>query len=385
MKIVCAASVLHAAQAFGDFGEVQILPDRDIQREDLLDATALIIRSKTRVTRALLENTSVGFVATATAGADHMDTDWMSRAGIVWTAASGCNANAVAEYTATALALLAAHADSPLPGKTLGIVGLGHVGSLVQQKAAALGLRVLCNDPPKALKDSNASLLSLDELLPQADILTFHVPLTTEGPFATRHLIGCRLLGRLKPGAWLINTSRGAVAETDALQLALAHRHLSACILDVWEGEPGNLSETLDRALLIRTPHIAGYTLEGLLNGTLHCRRELCHYLEIQPAPPVALPDWPAPPVLHLAAEGLSDTEVLSAVLSKACPLPSDSAAWRACARTAVTDDDLRQRFDAFRKAYTVRREFAAHRLQLSGAPAATIDLLAALNFQIHA
>ena len=389
MKIVCAASVLQARQAFAALGDVEILPDRAIRREDLMDAGALVVRSKTRVDRELLEGTSVGFVATATAGTDHLDTAWLDRAGIAWTASPGCNANSVAEYAVTAMALLAAHAASPLPGKTLGVVGCGQVGSRVAAKAELLGLHVLRNDPPRAARREAGDATRyepLADILPQADILSFHVPLTDAPPFATRHLADCRLLGRLKPGAWLLNTSRGAVADTDALQLALANHCLSGCVLDVWEGEPAGMPDALDRAVLLLTPHIAGYSLEGLLNGTLHCRRELAHYLE-------ADPDWtpdvsqlpPPPPPVRMDGRGRSPSDLLAAVLSAACPLPADSAAWRAQARTADGSADLRARFDAFRKGYTARREFAAHRLQLQGFPDELVDILGGLGFQVHA
>lgn len=390
MKIVCAASVLHARAAFAPFGEVAILPDRAIRREDLLDTTALVVRSKTRVNAALLEGTSVTFVATATAGTDHLDTAWLDRAGIAWTGAPGCNANSVAEYAITAMSLLAAHAASPLPGKTLGVVGCGNVGSRVAAKAELAGLRVLRNDPPRALRrppGDDTQYLPLDAILPQADILTFHVPLTDAPPHPTRHLANCRLLGRLKPGAWLLNTSRGAVADTDALQVALASHCLSGCVLDVWENEPADIPDALDRAALFLTPHIAGYSYEGLLNGTLQCRRELARYLELDlpdwTPPPDALP--PPPPPITLSGKGKSPTEILAAVLSSACPIPADSAAWRAQARTAPDEAALRSRFDTFRRTYTARREFTAHRLLLSDCPPDLLDLLAALGFQIRA
>ena len=148
MNIVCAASVLHGPDAFSALGQVVRLPDRDIRREHLTNARVLIVRSKTRVNRKLLEGTPVEFVATATAGADHFDIPWLNEAGIVWTASPGCNANAVAEYALTAMALLARKRAAPLPGKTLGIVGVGQVGSRVAQKAPLLGLKPLRNDPP---------------------------------------------------------------------------------------------------------------------------------------------------------------------------------------------------------------------------------------------
>lgn len=319
MKIVCASSVLHAREAFSGLGGVQLLPDRDIRREHLHDADALIVRSKTAVGPDLLEGTPVGFVATATAGADHFDVPWLNHAGIAWSAAPGCNANAVAEYVATALVLLARKRAALLPGKTIGIVGVGQIGSRVAQKAGFLGLRVLRNDPPLALRTGSADYQPLEAVLPETDILTLHVPLVADGPFPTRHLADCRLFEKLKPGAWFVNSSRGAVTDSDSLQYALDHHLLSACALDVWEKEP-ELPHSLKRAADFLTPHVAGYSLEGLLNGTLHCYRELCHFLEVEPT---WVPDprlLPPAPFIEIDAAHRSDDDVLAELLAAACP-----------------------------------------------------------------
>ena len=383
MKIVCASSVLHAREAFSGLGEVQLLPDRDIRREHLLGADALIVRSKTLVGPELLEGTSVGFVATATAGADHFDIPWLDHAGVAWTASPGCNANSVAEYVATAFVLLARKRAALLPGKTLGIVGVGQVGSRVADKAALLGLRVLRNDPPLALQTGSPDFLPLDAVLAEADILTLHTPLKPSGPFPTRHLADCRLFGKLKPGAWFLNTSRGEVTDSDSLQCALGHHSLSACALDVWEKEP-ELPEPLKRGVDFLTPHVAGYSREGLLNGTLQCYRELCHFLEIEP---IWVPDGrrlpPSPPI-EIDAGRRPDEDVLADLLAAACPIPEDTRAWRA---EMTTDDpaELRRRFDRFRKNYQSRREFSARRVHLSHASATLLETVAALGFQVCA
>ena len=383
MKIVCASSVLHARDAFSGLGEVLLLPDRDIRREHLLDADALVVRSKTRVGPDLLEGTPVGFVATATAGADHFDIPWLTHAGIAWSASPGCNANAVAEYVATALPLLARKRAALLAGRTLGIVGLGQVGSRVAAKAALLGLRVLRNDPPLALKTGDRDLLPLETLLPAADILTLHVPLESAGPFPTRHLADCRLFDKLKPGAWFLNTSRGAVTDSDSLLCALAHHLLSACALDVWEKEP-ELPEPLKHAVDFLTPHIAGYSLEGLLNGTLHCHRELCHFLEVEPSWTPDPRQLPPPPSLALDAAHRPDEEVLADLLAAACPIPDDTRAWRA-EMTTADPAELRRRFDRYRKNSTHRREFAAIRVHLAHASPALLETVAAFGFQVCA
>jgi erythronate-4-phosphate dehydrogenase len=383
MKIVCASSVLHAREAFSGLGAVQVLPDREISREQLRDVDALIVRSKTQVNRALLEGTAVGFVATATAGADHFDVPYLNQAGIAWSASPGCNANAVAEFIATALVLLARKRAALLPGKTLGVVGVGQVGGRVADKAALLGLRVLRNDPPLALKTGTRDFLPLETLLPAVDIVTLHVPLEASGPFPTRHLADCRLFGQLKPGAWFLNAARGAVTDSDSLQCALDHQLLSACVLDVWEKEP-ELPDALKRAVDFLTPHIAGYSLEGLLNGTRHCHRELCHYLEVEPTWTPDPRQLPPAPFIQIEAARRADEDVLADLLAAACPLPEDDRAWRA-EMTTADPVELRRRFDRFRKNYGDRREFASIRVQLSHASAALVETVAAFGFQVSA
>lgn len=383
MKIVCAASVLQAREAFAPLGQVELVPDRDIRRDHLLGADALIVRSKTRVDRALLEGTPVAFVATATAGADHFDIPWLNDAGIAWSASPGCNANAVAEYVATTLVLLARKRAALLSGQTLGIVGVGQVGSRVAQKAILLGLRVLRNDPPLALQTGSRDFRSLGDVLAETDILTLHAPLVADGPFPTRHLADCRFFGQLKPGAWFINTSRGEIVDPDSLQCALDHQLLSACALDVWENEP-DLPDSIRNAVDILTPHVAGYSLEGLLNGTRHCHRELCHFLEVEPswAPdPRRLPETP---FIQIEAAHRSDEDVLAGLLAAACPIPDDTRAWRA-EMTTGDPAELRRRFDRFRQNHSSRREFSGICVHLSHAVPSLLETVAAFGFQVCA
>jgi len=383
MKIVCTASLLQAHEAFSSLGDVDILPDREIRREHLLHANALIVRSKTHVNRELLEGTPVEFVATATAGADHFDIPYLNAAEIVWSASPGCNANAVAEYVITAVTQLAKRHTALLAGRTLGIVGVGQVGSRVAQKASLMGLKVLRNDPPLALRTSDPDLLSLEAVLAEADMLTLHTPLESDGPFPTRHLANCRLFDQLKPGAWFLNTSRGSVTDSESLQCALDHHQLSACTLDVWEHEP-QLPSSLQVAVDFLTPHIAGYSLEGLLNGTQQCYREFCHFLEREPTwspDPRLLPDSP---FLSIEAAHRTDEDVLSELFAQACPLPDDDREWRA-EMTTTDPVELRHRFDRFRKRHLTRREFASIRIHLSHATPALTERIAAFGFQVYA
>lgn len=382
MKITCAASVLYAQEAFSTLGEVQILPDRDIRRDFLLDSAALIVRSKTLVTPDLLRHTPVQFVATATAGVDHMNLNYLHRMGIAMANASGCNANAVAEYVIAAILHLAQKYATPVAGKTLGVVGVGQVGSRVVEKAKALGMRVLKNDPFLALEsDSPDEWISLDDMLPEVDVLTLHVPFTTEGRFPTHHLAAHPLFSRLKPGTWFINASRGETTDTEALHCALAHDKIQACVLDVWENEP-HLPDGLLPLLDIATPHLAGYSFEGRANGTEMCYRELCHFLEKSPSwvPPPLEP--PAP--LELDAALFSDEEALAQVVCAALPIEKIDRQWRIEADTPDFED-LKRRFDRFRKHHSAQREFKAHGVQLRNASDALLEKLAALGFQVSA
>jgi len=382
MKIVCAASVVQAHEAFSGLGDVTVLADREIRREHLLDTEALIVRSKTRIRRELLEGTPVEFVATATAGADHFDIPFLNKAGIAWSASPGCNANAVAEYVLTAIALLARQQAALLSDRTLGIIGVGQVGSRVADKAGRLGLRVLRNDPPMALKSPAPELLPLEAVLAKADLLTLHIPLEAGGAFPTRHLADCRLFEQLKPGAWFLNTSRGAVTDSDSLQCALDHHLISACALDVWEHEP-QLPDSLRAAVNYLTPHIAGYSLEGLLNGTQHCYRELCHFLETEP---VWSPDprqLPEAPFFTVEAAHRTRQDVLTELFTLACPILDDDREWRA-EMTTTDPVELQQRFDRFRKRHLTRREFASVRVQLSNASPELIETVAGFGFQVY-
>lgn len=378
MEIVCAASVLQGAEAFSGLGEVRVVPDREIDAASLGCAEALIIRSKTRVTPELLAGTAVRFVATATAGTDHLDVAGLEAAGVTVASAAGCNANAVAEYAVTALAVMAARTGMSLEGRTLGVVGCGHVGSRVARKAKSLGMGLVLNDPPLAELfgggDLPAPLVEVDEVLDRADFLSLHVPLVDGGPHPTRHWLDAGRLARWRGGV-LLNASRGAVADSDALVAAIESGHVRAAGLDVWEGEPV-WHPLLDRVDIL-TPHIAGYSLEGLLQGTLDTYRALCKFLGREPAwQPTLLPSEPV--TCDLA--GLAPDDALAAALSALCPVIVDTTRWRKAASEAT---DLRAAFDAFRRVSTHRREFAARELRLENASAGLAPRFAALGIRL--
>lgn len=351
MQIVCAESVLEGPAWLSPLGKVTVLPDSEIGADAVSDADALIIRSKTRVTRDLVQGSRLRFVATATAGIDHIDIQALEEAGITWYAAHGSNAASVGEYILFALLCAARKHQLSLKGKTLGIIGCGHCGSAVMRLADALGMNLLLNDPPRKDRGDVMPFVDLERLLAEADFVTLHVPLTEGGVYPTRQLAGHAFFEAMKPGAVFINASRGEVAVEQALADALSRDHLAGAVLDVFEGEP-NINASLVSKLLLATPHIAGYSWDGRLRGTAMAAAALADWLGTPP-PAVQVHSEPIQTAtLHDAA---ADGQVFEAV-SKACGLLDDDAALRQAAENGLASDG----FLGIRKHYRKRREFPA-------------------------
>ena len=264
--------------------EVVALSGASISAADVRDADALIVRTRTRCDEALLKGSKVQFVATATIGFDHIDAPYLERAGIQWTSCPGCNASSVAQYVESALLLLAQEKGLSLQQSTIGIVGCGHVGAKVRKVAERLGMRVLVCDPPLGHSD----FVSMEEIAQQADVITFHVPLTREGQYATWHLADEHFFRQLPPIPYIINTSRGGVVDNIALLSALQEGRVRDAVLDVWEGEPLLNLDLLQR-VFIGTPHIAGYSADGKANADNMVIEALCHHFRL-PVPEKVLP-----------------------------------------------------------------------------------------------
>ena len=267
MKILVDENMPYARELFSRLGEVKAVAGRPVPVEALNDADALMVRSVTKVNEALLSGKAIKFVGTATAGTDHVDQAWLQRAGIGFSAAPGCNAIAVVEYVFSALLMLAERDGFALRDRTVGIVGVGNVGGRLHKRLEALGIKTLLCDPPRADRGDEGDFRPLDELVQEADILTFHTPLYKEGQYKTLHLADEALIRRLKPGTILINACRGAVVDNAALLKRLQENQPLSVVLDVWEPEPDLNIELLKR-VDIGTPHIAGSTLEGKARGT---------------------------------------------------------------------------------------------------------------------
>lgn len=271
--------------------EVVYLPGQDFTPEAVRDADALIIRTRTRCDRTLLQGSRVRFIGTATIGFDHIDTVYCREAGITWCNCPGCNAGAVEQYVRSALLLLQEEQGVDLSQSCLGIVGVGHVGSHVLSLAARLGMRVLLNDPPRASRGERG-FVDLDTIVRECDIITFHTPLVRKEPYSTYHLADGAFFHSLRKKPYIINTSRGEVIDTQAILDALNGGLISAAILDVWENEP-NINLELLRKVFIGTPHIAGYSADGKANATRMVLEAYCRFFHIEPRFSITLPPRP--------------------------------------------------------------------------------------------
>lgn len=301
MKVIVDNKIPFIKEAIEKIADSVIYaPGKDFTPELVRDADALIIRTRTRCDRKLLEGSKVRFIATATIGFDHIDTAYCREAGITWTNAPGCNSASVAQYVQSALLLLQQLKGMQLSALTLGVVGVGNVGSKIVEVGRELGMHVLQNDPPRQDKEGKADFCSLQTLAAACDILTFHVPLNKEGPYKTFHLADGAFFRSLKCRPVIINTSRGEVVETNALLNALENGLVSDAIIDVWENEPDINPVLLDKAFL-GTPHIAGYSADGKANATRMSLDALCRFFHIQADYCIA-PPQPENPVINASS-----------------------------------------------------------------------------------
>jgi erythronate-4-phosphate dehydrogenase len=377
MKIIVDENIPYGKEAFSTLGEVITRPGRAISPEDVRDAELLLVRSITKVNAALLEGSSVRFVATATIGEDHIDKTWLAANGIGFSSAPGCNANSVGEYIVAALLHLTGKHGLRLPGMSLGVVGVGNVGSNVARKAAALGMTVVLNDPPLAEFTGDAKYRPLDELL-ACDFITTHVPLIKEGAHRTVHLIDEAILSRMKPGSFLLNTARGPVVGNGALLEALQRGHLRGALLDVWEGEPEVRLDVLE-AVDIATPHIAGYSFDGKVNGTRQIYEAACRHLGVPAAWSVdALLPEPEFPVVSLTG----DADELKRAVDTVYPLLEDDARMRAIKGQPA--EGRAAYFDMLRKTYPRRREFQNTVVKLVEAGDGLVSRLRGIGFRVQ-
>lgn len=373
LKIVVDDKIPFLRGALEQNAKVLYLPGKQIQPEHVKNADALIVRTRTQCNEALLKNSSVKLITSATIGYDHIDTQWCEQNNILWANAPGCNANSVVQYVASALACLSQTHAVTLENKTLGIIGAGNIGSRLAGLAKTIGINTLLNDPPRAEKEGAAGFVSLDTLLQQADIITLHIPLERTMQNDTFHLVNDEFLGKIKTGAWLINSSRGETADTQALLSHLKSRHLAGVILDVWENEP-RINRELMELSTISTPHIAGYSADGKANGTAICVRNISKFFNL------GMDNWYP---LQIPLPETSLIEFPSTMENK-----EDIFRYLALASYPIESDSQRLRlhpadFEKQRETYPVRREPHAWKVKTISCSESERSFIRELGYQI--
>jgi erythronate-4-phosphate dehydrogenase len=272
MKLMIDDAVWGFKEIFSDFGEIITLPGREIDRQSLMDCEILIVRSRTKVNKELLEGTKVQFVGSTVAGLDHIDETYLQENNITFASAQGCNANAVVEYVISALANLANDYSFDLSSKTLGIIGVGNVGSRLDFKAKKLGITTLLNDPPRQEIEGNEGFFDLNTAL-SADIVTFHAPLIFSGLYPTHNLLGSHNFDLITENTILINTARGGIIDENLWEKTKT----KANVIDCWVDEP-NINSKLQSSAYWATPHIAGHSIDAKFMGSYMIYKDLCSF-----------------------------------------------------------------------------------------------------------
>jgi len=339
-KLIIDSNVWGGAEAFAHLGDVDIRSHEHITREAVQHIDALITRSSTRANVSLLAGSSVRFIGTATVGDDHVDKDYLKQQGITFVSAAGSSTQSVVEYMLAVFFTLENIGKLSFSKDKVGIVGVGRIGSTLNQACNKLGFKALLNDPPKGLNTN------LDEVLETADILTLHTPLTHDGKHATHHLIGEKELSKFK-GKGIINAGRGACVDNQALLDWLNQDVEHFAVLDCWEDEPNIHLDLLNHAqVLIATPHIAGHSLDGKSANTYYVYKDLCDFLQ-------ASSTWDMQAALPDVAVGTLSSNMSKSELALAMyPIENDNQAMKQAGKT----DNFKAWFSSYRKNYPVRR-----------------------------
>ncbi len=372
MKIIIDDKIPYIKGAFESVAEVVYLPGSKTTPEVAKDADAIVTRTRTICNEQLLADSSVKFIGTATIGFDHIDTDYCASAGIEWTNAPGCNSKSVEQYIASTIMVLAERKNLQLADLTIGVVGVGNVGSKVARICELFGMRVLLNDPPRERAEGSEAFVSLQQIKEQSDIITLHVPLESKGEDATFHLANDAFFAELKKTPFVINSCRGEVVETPAVKRAIQRKQISGFVCDCWENEPD-----IDLELLaiteIATPHIAGYSKDGKATGTLMSVQAINRFFQL------GLDDWrpmgveaPANPIIEIDGAGLSQQAILSKAILATYDIRNDDSTFR---------NDVAS-FEQQRGDYPTRREFPAFTIDAKNVDDAVVDILRQIGFQ---
>jgi erythronate-4-phosphate dehydrogenase len=372
VKIIIDNKIPYIEGVFEPFAEVVYLPGNLTTADVVKDADALVTRTRTRCNRDTLAGSRVKFIATATIGFDHIDTEYCRAAGIEWVNAPGCNAESVNQYISSALFSHSRRSGLSLKDRTIGIVGVGQVGSRIAKTCRILGMNVLLNDPPRERLEGASQFVSLETIRQQSDIISFHVPLNRGGVDNTLHMVDRAFLQGLGRNPVLINTCRGEVFDTKAVLSATRAEEVSGLIIDCWENEPAldlNLLELADYG----TPHIAGYSKDGKSNGTKTSVRAISRFFEL------GIDDWepfgveqPANPVIRLNGNDRNEHALLADAILSTYQIENDDRALR----------DHPHLFEQLRGDYPVRREFGSYSIRASNIEVGVLQKFRKLGFR---
>ena len=373
MKLIIDNKIPYIQGVFENVAEVIYLPGAKTTSEVVRDADAIITRTRTICNEDLLKGSSVKFIATATIGHDHIDTDYCRRAGIRWTNAPGCNSKSVEQYVASTLMVLAEKVLVNLKQSTIGIVGVGNVGSKVARIAELLGMKVLLNDPPRARAEGPEKFVNLQTILEEADIISLHVPLNMKGEDATFHMADEIFFSSLKKKPVLINSCRGEVVKTEVVKRAVQEHKIKAFVCDCWENEP-DIDLELLAMTTIATPHIAGYSKDGKAKGTQMSVQAVSRFFNLN------LDDWkpdgiehPAEPLIIIDGKDLTDEQIIAQAILHTYDIRQDDQLLR-----ANSSDFEKQRGD-----YPVRREFSAYTVRLKNTGERVEEVLKEIGFVV--
>ena len=374
MKIIIDDKIPYIKGVFEPFAEVIYLSGDKTTPEIAKNADAIITRTRTICNKDLLEGSSVKFITTTTVGYDHIDTEYCQKAGIKWVNSPGCNSESLNQYVASALFALATRKGFDLAEKTIGIVGVGNVGRRVAKTCETIGMRVLLNDPPRERNEKTGNFVSLEKIRQEADIITFHVPLSMKGEDATFHLVDEYFLQNSDKKPFLINSCRGDVFDMKAVYKALKTNNISGVILDCWNNEPDIDLELLNLTE-IGTPHIAGYSKDGKANGTTMCVQALSRFFNL------GIDSWkpenielPQKPVIEIDGNKRNECSILAEAILSTYDIELDDKLLR----------ESPHLFESFRgDCYPVRREFTSYTVKAKNIEEKTLAKLKTLGFNI--
>lgn len=375
IKLIADDKIPFLKNVLEPYTNISYLPYDRITKQSIKNADALIIRTRTKCNAEVLEGTSIKYIATATIGFDHIDANFCEQNNIRWSNAPGCNSTSVQQYIAAALVYYAHQKKIQLDTLTIGIVGVGNVGSKIQEISKIFGLKILLNDPPRERVEGGRKFVSLDQVLEESDIISFHVPLSINGPDKTFQLADEVFFNKLNNSKIIFNTSRGEVIDTAAMINAINNRKISFSLLDVWENEP-KIGMKLLNLVNIATPHIAGYSTEGKAKATAVCVNALNDFFNLgltQNWHPGNLPIPNNPSIIKIDCAGKLTQDILYQLIISTYDILQD-------------DQQLRNRvydFEKLRGEYPVRREFSFYSVQLMNSNKTIDNLVKELGFKL--